>query len=66
MRRETDPADRRVSRVVLTDEGRKVGEEMSDAFACAVAERCATVPRTDLARLARIGAAAADALGDAS
>ncbi|MGK5636708.1 MarR family winged helix-turn-helix transcriptional regulator [Streptomyces sp. URMC 126] len=65
VRRDPDPADRRVSRAALTDEGRATVRRLSERFADVVAEHCATLPASDRRSLARLGAAAARALEEA-
>ncbi|MEU5077853.1 MULTISPECIES: MarR family winged helix-turn-helix transcriptional regulator [Streptomyces] len=62
VRRAPDPADRRVSRVTLTDEGREAGRRLRETFAGVVAEKCATLSASDRDTLARLGSAAARAL----
>src|SRR5437763_13130446 len=47
--REPDPADRRVIRVVITEQGRSVGEDIRDAFA---KELVARLPRSGRRELA--------------
>lgn len=66
VRRAPDPADRRVSRAILTDEGREAGRRLREGFARVVAENCATLPASDRSELARLGAAAARALEEPS
>jgi DNA-binding MarR family transcriptional regulator len=52
--RETDPNDRRISRVVLTDEGKALRADLRAEFEQAIADRCAELARADRGRLAEL------------
>ena len=60
--RQPDAADRRISRPVLTDEGKQVVSGIRAEFAAAVGRRCAELPGDDREELARLADAATGAL----
>ncbi|WP_433577733.1 MarR family winged helix-turn-helix transcriptional regulator [Nocardia brasiliensis] len=59
--RQTDSADRRVTRVIITEQGRTMGSDIRDAFE---QELRARLPRTDRAQLVALLRASATALAD--
>ncbi|MBF6329884.1 MarR family winged helix-turn-helix transcriptional regulator [Nocardia transvalensis] len=59
--RETDPADRRVSRIVITEQGQKMRHDIRAAFEHELSTR---LPATDRAQLVALAHAAAAALAD--
>jgi DNA-binding MarR family transcriptional regulator len=62
LRREPDPADRRVSRVTLTEEGAALGPKIRAAVAEATARGCRALPAADRSRLTNLMQAAFRAL----
>jgi len=62
LRREVDAQDRRISRVVLTDEGVTVVDQLRAEFAKAITEALRTVPATDRRQLTQCAQVAADTL----
>ncbi|MBF6124779.1 MarR family transcriptional regulator [Nocardia brasiliensis] len=59
--RQTDSADRRVTRVVITEQGQTIRSDIQDAFE---QELRARLPRTDRAQLVTLLRASATALAD--
>ena len=54
LRRETDPADRRVCRPVLTRDGHELVRSIRAAFTSVVEQRCGTLPSADLQQLIQL------------
>ena len=65
LHRQTDAADRRISRPVLTDEGRDLVSGIRAEFAAAVGRRCAELSTADRGELARLARAVTGALAAA-
>lgn len=63
LRRTPDPEDRRVSRIVLTEEGEILGQQARSAFAKVVAESLGDWPATRRRDLGLLTQAVIDALG---
>lgn len=61
LRREIEPQDRRVSRVILTEQGHAIGAQLRTAFAEAVTERLGSWPTTRRHPFAQLAQAAAEA-----
>ncbi|WP_235211038.1 MarR family winged helix-turn-helix transcriptional regulator [Nocardia brasiliensis] len=59
--RQTDSADRRVTRVVITEQGQTIRSDIQDAFEQELRTR---LPRTDRAQLVTLLRASATALAD--
>jgi DNA-binding MarR family transcriptional regulator len=62
LRREPDPADRRVAHVVLTEAGELIGKQLRAAFAEVVSERFGAWPAEQRRQLTELGNAAATEL----